>query len=92
MADQEFDFYLKTFQRDINCLSHTVIYPNFTIQDRLTRKEALEKIFSEAKKSEQQQNSEDFSKLLKDLISPLLKCLVDKIEKHREIALNIIDK
>ena len=29
MVDEEFDFYIKAFQRDINCLTHTVSYQSF---------------------------------------------------------------
>ena len=40
----------------------------------------------------QNEDNKEFSELLKDLITPLLKCLDDKVEKHRELTLNIIEK
>lgn len=80
MSDETAEQFFHRFAHDINCLSD---------QDRAVRKQGLEKIKKELFTTS---NKEHIHQLLsQSLMSPLLKCIEDPIEKHRDIAIQIFE-
>src|SRR4051812_22949417 len=91
----EADELQKKFQRDINCLlddvSKFTLAPHFnlSIQDRNLRKNGLTNIKNGIFSSE---NKPQIIKIIfeRGILKNLLKVLDDKVEKHRELALGLL--
>jgi len=98
MEDEySYDLFVSKHRRDINCLLDQVSIPSLyslnyynTFQDRNIRKTAFDKLLSEIFGVN---NKEYLINLTREyLLTPVLKCLEDKIEKIRESAVKMIMK
>jgi len=79
--EEEFELQ-RTFQRDINCLLD---------EDRNLRRKGLNSLVQGLFKNEN--SDQDIHNLFKKtLLKSLLKVISDKVEKHREISIQILDK
>lgn len=77
--EESTEHFINKLKRDINCLLDS---------DRGARRAALEKLTSEISSAASKENVKIL--LNEYLISPLLKCLEDKIEKHREMTIKLL--
>ena len=83
--------YVEKYQLYINCLYDPVV-KIYNYKDRLTRTKGLDYISKNIFKKDEKDDITIIRALLEKLISPLLKCFEDKIEKNRQMAIEIILK
>ena len=89
--DHSYDLYVNKHRRDINCLLDQVkIEENLISQDRNIRKNAFDKLSTEIFLINSKEYLQNLTR--EYLLSPILKCLEDKIEKIRESAIKLIFK